>query len=286
MKTRETNASVLLIILAVILIIAGVVLSIRDKIALYTDEAEYFPFDEAIDPALAGSIRAELTSADLHIYTGYEDSVQIQAEGRGISLRREQGGLVIRQERQEGVSVFSGKEDDSVVIWLPAGYAGEVAARLESGDVNVNGLDLPDLALEITCASGEISLYSCVLGSLTLATASGDIWMGSDAVAGALDLTAVSGEISVYETEADSLKAASTSGDVWLSAPWTDSIQVATVSGDVSVMLTGAPEEYSVRCTTVSGRVFGDDGAVGGAKKVTVSTTSGDVSFSFDAETE
>ena len=286
MKKREITTSVLLIILAVALIVAGVWLTIRDRMDLTSDEVVYLPFDEGFDPARVTGIRAELIDSELHIYTGSDENIEIQTDGEGLSVREEHGQIVISQHHEHGSQIFTGKENASVVIWLPAGYAGAITAGLGSGDVNVNGLDTPGLDLDITCASGEISVYSAVFGTLTLHTASGDIWMGSDTVAGELDLTSVSGEISVYGTEAEGISAVTTSGEIWISAPLTDSLRASSTSGDVTVALTGGPEEYEVRCTTTSGRVTGGREAVDGPKKVTVTTTSGDVMITFDAETQ
>ena len=90
----------------------------------------------------------------------------------------------------------------------------------------------------------------------------------------------------MYGTEAEGISAATTSGEIWISAPLTDSLRASSTSGDVTVALTGGPEEYEVRCTTTSGRVTGGREAGDGPKKVTVTTTSGDVMITFDAETQ
>ena len=166
MKKREITTSVLLIILAVALIVAGVWLTIRDRMDLTSDEVVYLPFDEGFDPARVTGIRAELIDSELHIYTGSDENIEIQTDGEGLSVREEHGQIVISQHHEHGSQVFTGKENASVVIWLPAGYAGAITAGLGSGDVNVNGLDTPGLDLDITCASGEISVYSAVFGTL------------------------------------------------------------------------------------------------------------------------
>ena len=277
---------IILIALAIGLIAAGAVLAVRDRIAdamhiTETAPPEIYTDNACFDAAGTKSIRAELGSADLHIYAAFDDMISVEVDGNAeISVRREDGVLTIRESEENGVSLFSPGENQ-VVIWLPAGYEGELRAALASGEVNVNGLDLPGLDMDIATASGEIRLYSCFLGGLSLASASGDLWIGEDVLSGSLSVTSVSGELSAYEVTAADVNVYTVSGDVWMDGT-AAGVSVDTTSGDVSLTLPGAAAGYDLHCSTASGRVTGADGAVGGSVSVSVSTLSGDISIAFE----
>ncbi|MCU0607537.1 MAG: DUF4097 domain-containing protein, partial [Candidatus Edwardsbacteria bacterium] len=171
-----------------------------------------------------------------------------------------------------------------------SGCRGDVSVSSASGDIELS--DCPELKAQVQTASGDIGLSGCA-GSAAVQTVSGDAEIGFD---GDLSVTSVSGDVSADVANARNVVVHSTSGDVGLeisSAAPAPQLAMVSISGDVELSL---PDGVSaaLEAVTTSGDIDCDleladaerknrrlAGRLGdGAGRITVTTTSGDISIS------
>lgn len=167
---------------------------------------------------------------------------------------------------------------------------GEVSVSTASGDIELASCS--GLKAQVRTASGDIGLSDCA-GSAALQTVSGDAEIGLD---GDLSVTSVSGDVSADVANARNVVVHSTSGDVAVavaSAAPAPQLALVSISGDVELSL---PDGISatLEAVTTSGDIDCDReladaerkgrrlaGRLGeGAGRITVTTTSGDISIS------
>jgi DUF4097 and DUF4098 domain-containing protein YvlB len=155
------------------------------------------------------------------------------------------------------------------------GRLGALAVKTASGDVEVEEV-LGNA--EFAGASGDVRIGR-VAGSASVTTASGDVSLGT--VGGTLRANLVSGDLNVRDAAA-SVDAKTVSGDQELACVSTGTVNLRSVSGDVSIGIRrGAAVWLDVR--TLSGDTHSEltpeDGppAEGANLEVRVNTVSGDV---------
>ena len=231
-------------------------------------------------------------------------------------FRRSRGRVVVwvPEGQIRAITVESGS-GDVTASGLPEGSAA-VKITTGSGEVSVYDCTLSALTvstgsggiwageltvreeMNIRVSSGSISLSDTRAGRAELTSASGDVWLGVMDAGEALTVKTASGEVSVSQCSAktallqttsggvwaeeltgeESLGVSATSGNVTLTLPETEDLRIETTSGDVWCSLPGAREDYEISAETGSGTVSGVRGDSGaGTKKVSVTTTSGDV---------
>lgn len=122
-----------------------------------------------------------------------------------------------------------------------------LVANSASGDVNAS--DIEGERIECRSVSGDVHIERAGLQShktVKLESISGDVSM--DKIAGALIIKAVSGDLKAEELDVESVQVQTISGDVslGLTAPFSGSMNVHTVSGDIIIKL---PEGSSVRAS-------------------------------------
>jgi len=167
---------------------------------------------------------------------------------------------------------------------------GDVSVSSASGDIAL--ADCPELKAQVQTASGDIELTGCA-GSASLHTVSGDAEIGLE---GDLSATSVSGDLRAGVAGARNVVVHSTSGDVDLdissAAPGLQ-LALVSISGDVSLELPGGISA-KIEAATTSGDIDCDleladaerknrrlAGRLGdGAGRITVTTTSGDITIS------
>ena len=181
-------------------------------------------------------------------------------------------------------------EIPALTIFLPEGEYERLYARSGSGDVVIcSGIAFveADIAtasgeielnadvqkLEISAASGEISISGCTLGEVAATTSSGDI-EAEKADMGAARFETASGSVDIDRVKLEgALEVSTDSGEVELEYVEAASISVATSSGNVEGTIE-TPMCYDV--DTSSGKVRVPASATDGAP-CHIKTASGDV---------
>ena len=166
---------------------------------------------------------------------------------------------------------------------------GEIAVSSASGDVEV--LECAQIKAQVQTVSGDIGLDGCS-GAAVVQTVSGDVEVQID---GNFSATSVSGDVQADVANAGNIVVHSTSGDIDLEVASAAALQLAliSISGDVSLEL---PDNASaaLEAVTTSGDIECDldlagreqksrrlTGQLGGGEgRISVSTTSGDISIS------
>ncbi len=229
------------------------------------------------------------------------------------------GVLYIRQKEKRSLFPFL-QRDGYVVIWLPASFGGELSAAAGSGEISLNGLNNPDLSVALSTSSGEINAYDAVTAAFSASSGSGDVYTGDLTVAGRLELSTASGRISLCGGRCGDVQASSASGSVFLSDVRGDTVQligssgsldlddvrassviltsgsgsvslrrtdaaalsVETGSGSVWADLEGSAADYAADISTGSGSVSGIEPHTDGDRPLRIKTGSGSVSVSFE----
>ena len=238
-----------------------------------------------------------------------------------FTIREENGALTFKEQGQATVGFNFGfnVKNTRVLVEYPAAQtfesltvicvsgdvdskvpaAGKVVIGTTSGDVRTDALTAE--SLEVTTISGEQRLGPVSAGTIELASTSGDIRF--DALDGdTVSATSVSGSVK-GSIRCRELKAGTTSGDVALKLD-SEKSTVGTISGEVELKL--APAAYRTELSTASGdarignRSYDNDefpfkgrftleangevtsGTPEGARTLSVTTTSGEVSLKID----
>lgn len=115
-------------------------------------------------------------------------------------------------------------------------------------------------------------------GSLLLATISGDIHI-SDTASANVDIKTVSGEIDLRRVGFKTTKINTFSGDINLVQKDPGEINIESISGDVDLDLSKLNEGYLFEFKTFSGKIRNkvQQNSGNGGKKISISTTSGDI---------
>ncbi len=155
-------------------------------------------------------------------------------------------------------------------IYIPGEYSGDVMVNTASGDLEINDLDLKNLAFQST--SGGLIVDSVTSKEIKIESTSGKIIMTD--LAGTLDANTISGEQKVaLKILSGDLNIKTLSGDVSVELPESSEFifDLNSAAGDIS-------SEFGAKISFVdSGRMEGTVGE--GAFKITVESTSGDINI-------
>lgn len=161
---------------------------------------------------------------------------------------------------------WTGTRHEVVVVLPRDTELQQVDLTTASGDVSLENRSCTRLQLH--SASGDIRLQQLTCPALSLATVSGDVTLAG-LHSEKISVTTTSGDLDCRDTEAKEARFRTVSGDVDCGAAL-DTLQLNTVSGDCIV---SGPVAVSIGCTTVSGDVR----AAAQNADVTASTISGDI---------
>ena len=202
-----------------------------------------------------------------------------------------------------------GKSDEQkyrygdIVVRVPENYAGgydlgytsgsvdmeniHVAGGLEfdltSGEVKVSNVTC-DQSLRVDLTSGEVQISGLLIdGDLHIGSTSGDASLENVKIGGNLDLDATSGGCYANQiTVSGTVSTDTTSGDISMEGlALGNAMNISGTSGDVYVSLTDEMKEYTIKADTLSGSCNLPTDYNGGAKKISVDTTSGNIDFNF-----
>lgn len=192
--------------------------------------------------------------AEIHIQPAQDGVCRVvcdESEDGQYTVEVQNSVLTVRSEDDWRAGIGIHMEEPQLMLFLPEKDYAEMKVHSVSGDVNVSGMRIDALAMDVT--SGEIGLSQLTLGRLDVETVSGDVDMLDSVVTGDVNIRTTSGEIELENADAANFYITSVSGDVKGILCSGKAFDVHAVSGDVKL-----PQSAS-----------------GGAFKV--STTSGDV---------
>ena len=194
----KKSTMVILLALAVILIAAGVVVGGAFGWSYSPVSGEYAVLLQD-DTGSITSIRVELLSCSIRVYTGWDDELSAEGSGLGavqVSAARNGSELVLTESAPTGLRryISTDRYNDYVVLWLPENFAGELTLSTVSGETTLSSLQYPGTRAAITTVSGELDVYDSSLDTLSVESVSGDIWINA-IVANRVSVHTVSGDI-------------------------------------------------------------------------------------------
>lgn len=256
--------------------------------------------------------------ADIQVWADDKGEAAEKLKSLDISTENDSGTLRIKVDGPPWTKKRRAKVD--FTIEMPRSLMAEVASA--SGDITIrglhNGAKLNTASGEIavsncrgelimSSASGNVDINSCNESDVKINTASGDIQVSEaegevafQTVSGDVDISlsgsvqgqTVSGDVQISSAKTSELKLRTTSGDISFAGLLDQGSDagIATVSGDVAVILKGEPS-VTVECGTVSGDIDCERemselrrsgrslyGRIGkGLGKLSVKTVSGDI---------
>ncbi len=153
-----------------------------------------------------------------------------------------------------------------------------------SGDVQIKEVDI-DGAITADCVSGDLTIEKAKADSITANATNGDIDLYNLLIDGKIALETVSGDAEIDQASASRIKASSTNGNVCVKLGNCEKINVDTVSGGVTLVLTeevGAEVVFDSSRGSLRTRLsFENDGERyvfgNGKTSVNVSTTLGNL---------
>ena len=273
-------------------------------------DPEILMLERELPLAAGGPLRVEVHDADvalraregetarIRVYAwsrdGDEDWARTVFERADFEVDREAGGVrvtsrEVRHDAQDGrrhrgfglrVEVEHPLEVDARVVTEDGDVTatrlrGNVELRSEDGDVAVESVEGPGLALQT--ADGDVVVEEAVGGSVRLVTSDGDIVV-SRLEGDRAEVQTSDGDIVLRGVHAARLAAVTSDGDLVLHGVDTEDGRLETSDGDVAVEdLSGA-----LRASTSSGDV---EVSVRSAAPLTLTTTDGDISIRLPAGT-
>ena len=154
----------------------------------------------------------------------------------------------------------------------------DVTIECVTGKVNIEDVTANDVKVKNT--TGDTEFKNITASTLSLKMTTGDVKLSGVTLTGELTAGIVTGEINI-EAVCKKATITSTTGkvDFTLTA---DDITVKSTTGDVSGVVKGVREEYTIttKVTTGKNRLGEQDGTTD--KKLTVSVTTGDVDVKFE----
>ena len=266
-------------------------------------------------PAGLHSLSVEAAEYDVIVAPAEDGFGRVECpreESTHVDVTEADGLVWIRQETRNRsiLGGLFGSWNARLMVYLPAGEFQELGIRTGSGDVSVRrdlGFQVARIRtasgdiryegaaaiLELTTASGDVTLSDLALHALRIRTASGDMDLSSLAVQETLRLESGSGDIELEDAAAgemrlqtasgdirgenvlarDRLCVLTASGDIELDELDTGSGEISAVSGDVELELLSDKE---IRAASVSGDIS-VRGSLPGAGLLQVKTVSGDI---------
>lgn len=157
-----------------------------------------------------------------------------------------------------------------ITVYLPEDAYTALTLKGNTGDVEISEV-LSFGIVDIETDTGDIDVYSKVMGQLTVATNTGKISIANAHVE-ALKANASTGNISVSGSEAQTLTVKTSTGKVYLSDTKCTSMHLQTSTGGVKAENVIAEGDAVIRCSTGDVKLLGFD-----AELIDVKTDTGDV---------
>ncbi|SDS61556.1 Putative adhesin [Paenibacillaceae bacterium GAS479] len=207
-----------------------------------------------------------------------------------LKLTRSGGVVTVEGIEDSGFSFGFNIIDVSLKIELPQRQFDSISAEIGSGDIVMDSIETGDLKIQI--GSGDIELSRVLAKQANIESGSGNIEIDNSRTDN-LKTQLSSGDIELSQVEG-SMTLATASGDINAELQeLTQPFSASTFSGDISVLTDKAPESATVQYSVLSGDFrngwSGEEETDGGGEQtikfgagevpVNLSTTSGDISL-------
>ena len=265
-----------------------------------------------VDPEGVTAVNAAETSGDIELARSTDGKIHVRVtENKFVSysVTKSAGTVTVAKKTQRGgfrlnlgILTISGdgifSHASGIRLELPDTIAPNITVKTGSGDIR--GTVTAAQSLACGSGSGDISLSSVAAGRTELSTASGDV-DGVDITTNDLSVSTASGDIELKRVAAIGLKLKSVSGEISGKEIYSDDklivntvsgdvdiemaspLKVGTVestSGDITLLLYGRDEDYSVSVRSISGKVSAPGNNEEAQNAVRVRTASGDIDVS------
>ena len=255
---------------------------------------EISPFDE---------LQINATVSDIYIIKGDKYELEINAPEELMPEIKEQSGkLIIKQPKIGVVNIINASvyykltvPSDKTIktdIDVTSGNVTIENINVEgyvsqtSGNVDVTGIASTNLRLNAT--SGDASVNSCQIDEISMDHTSGTISM-NDVTSKKVTINSTSGDLNANNAVTDEINVDVTSGTITAIDCDFKNVKINGTSSDVNMNLKGDVSDYDYDIDTLSGEVAVDTMQMdhtyatknGKNNKITIDTTSGDVTISF-----
>lgn len=287
---------IVLFFIGIGLVVVGLALTKGDfsKVVNAFTVAEDYTYIDRDSYVSINEILVDLTSNNISLYKSEDESIRItyyESEYDKINVTAEDGKLSVIGEYKYKFRFFDfrikPKEYKKVDIYLPNSFAGEVAIKLTSGELDILDFNLESLDIDLT--SGDINLKNVNINTnLKVILTSGDAILDNVNVTNDATFNFTSGALSVNKMVANKIDVDLTSGSGKLTDITVNHIIGDMTSGDLDISIIGLKNDYTADLDVTSGRILYDGMKLssqklnlGKAKTITVSVTSGDINIEF-----
>ncbi|MBO6165097.1 MAG: DUF4097 family beta strand repeat protein [Eubacterium sp.] len=247
----------------------------------------------------------DIDSCDFEIIEGDEYKLEYAVNKEGVFQADVTGGklkLDYKEKENEGAFILNvlnlGAVDEQkyIKLYVPSGTSIKKAdIKLDSGDINIEGIDIADLNLKDEF--GSVILIDMDSEKLVIEADSGSI-RGEKIAADTVELTDKFGSIKLDDFTSKQVKMKVESGSVKVDNGKIENADIESEFGSVELSLDGTESDYSYNLSTefgsirVGGKNVGenetDDDDIekytkeGGSKKISAKTESGSIKIDFE----
>lgn len=298
----KRSMKIFLIVLSVIMVvsfgIAGIILVVSGNFNVATESIDD---SKTFEPSEISSIEVDLTSDNLNIIPTTKGDIIVHFYGEvSTNIKRNLPELVAYRtgdklyiEVSQKVNIMIGVNirRTTLDIYIPQILLEEMDIRVVSGDVVIE--DLRASSIKIDSTSGDIKAEKLKAEKIRIESVSGYMTIGD--YTGNVDISNTSGDIKLVSgSQNEDISITSVTGDIYIEQDTVSDMNIRVTSGDVRIIL---PEdaEFYLDASTTSGDIKQNfnmkiesssrrslEGEIGeSSERITVNTTSGDITIGF-----
>ena len=202
-----------------------------------------------------------------------------------IKLEEKDGSISIVESYQWQTRLFAWNfETPALILYLPQERVYALNLQTDTGDICFTNGNLNVSKITLKATTGDISTKACSVsctGETRFETTTGDINVG-ELSAETVVLKTTTGDLTAYKAiTADSITAQASTGDLKLTANiYANEIALKTTTGNLTARIAGKKADYSIIVSHSTGE-SNLSTQTGGAKTLSVSSTTGDIYVTF-----
>lgn len=228
---------------------SGVLLAAASLCGCGQKEAVHVSEDHAADEISAVEIQNDawlleiLAAPDGDVHVDLDGKMDKKAEKPRVVLKDGVLQVMMGREEKAGISQFAFGKEGRAAVYIPEGMDAPVTVTNGAGDLKIDGLTVPELAMENT--SGYLDLTKVSAERLSISSKEGDVRLSAGTV-GDLKIDTSSGYVTLKDVETENVSVACGSGEISLFGlkEGTDA-EVSTGSGDISIGYERGPGDLS-----------------------------------------
>jgi lia operon protein LiaG len=258
----------------------GLHVSSKNSAQIYTD-TDAWKFEE---------IEIQTDSSNIEFITADRYGFEYMAnDAVDTTFSNEDGKLTITQSSKALLFNFNlAGKSDYIKIYLPTkANMKNVIIHDNSGNITIAQLTTENLDINVISGNAEFENIQASLVSID--NTSGNIAM-NDCKTDSMNITLISGQLGAKNLETGGMKINVTSGNVELTGKLAGTNELSSVSGNVTLNITGEKNAYNSNISVVSGNVTVDGNRTNtyeyenadAANSLKINVTSGNVTVNFD----